>query len=91
MSRDLIKHVDTWGKNIPEEGTANAGALSILEFTWLVGGIARRPAWPELRMQELRLTDVCVDGGLQASEGTLAFTLGEVAAHTWGALNRGVT
>lgn len=59
MSRDLIKHVDTWGKNIPEEGTANAGALSILEFTWLVGGIARRPAWPELRMQELR-PEMCV-------------------------------
>lgn len=35
--------------------------------------------------------DVCVEGGLQASEGTLAFTLGEVATHTWSALNRGET
>lgn len=62
MSRDLIKHVDTWGKNLPEEGMANAGALSTLECTWLVEGIARRPAWPELRKQELR-PERCVCGG----------------------------
>lgn len=88
-----IKHR---GRACHEEGTANAEALSILgcilEYTWLVEGIARRPAWLELREQELRSERcVCVEGGLQAFEGTLAFTLREVAARTWRALSRGLT
>lgn len=63
-----------------------------MEYTWLVDGIARRPAWPELREQELRSQrGVCVEGGLQAFEGTLAFTLREVAALTWRVLSRGLT
>lgn len=34
---------------------------------------------------------VCVEGGLEVFEGTLAFTLSEVAILTWRTLNKGVT